>query len=139
TASAKAPAAPDASAAPTTQETISADWDPQVQFRADENVAVRRFVRLKNLKPAPAPPKVDGIVYNPIDQFVVAKWNAAGFAKPQAASTQASTRPTSQPVDPNLSDDTTFVRRVYLDLIGMIPTADEAGRFVEDKDTDKRT
>jgi hypothetical protein len=50
-------------------------WDPQAQFSPDENVAVRRFVRLKNLKPAPAPPKVEGIAYNPIDRFVTAKWN----------------------------------------------------------------
>lgn len=35
-------------------------------------------------------------------------------------------------------DDATFVRRVHLDLTGMIPTADEARRFIESKDADKR-
>ena len=36
-------------------------------------------------------------------------------------------------------DDATFVRRVHLDLLGLIPTADEARAFVADRATDKRT
>jgi hypothetical protein len=35
-------------------------------------------------------------------------------------------------------DDATFVRRVYLDLVGVIPTAIEAKEFVADPSTDKR-
>ncbi|MEX0937571.1 MAG: DUF1549 and DUF1553 domain-containing protein [Pirellulales bacterium] len=36
------------------------------------------------------------------------------------------------------ADDATFVRRAYLDAIGVLPTADEASRFVEDTSSDKR-
>lgn len=118
-------------------EKISPDWDPQVSFGASEAVAVRRFVRLKNLKPAPAPPKVAAITYNPIDAFIIAKW--PDDAKPQAAVTQpATTSPVSQPTDPLVCDDATFVRRVYLDVVGMIPTAEEAKRFIADQDEKKR-
>ncbi len=41
-------------------------------------------------------------------------------------------------VTPQLSDDAAFVRRVYLDLTGCIPTAAEARAFIEDAATDKR-
>jgi len=37
-----------------------------------------------------------------------------------------------------LCGDADFVRRVYLDLIGVIPTADKARAFVADKNADKR-
>ncbi len=36
------------------------------------------------------------------------------------------------------SDDATFMRRVYLDLIGTLPTADEARRFLHDERPDRR-
>jgi len=36
-------------------------------------------------------------------------------------------------------DDSTFLRRVSLDLIGLVPTAEEVTAFLEDKDPDKRT
>ncbi|MEI6862643.1 MAG: DUF1553 domain-containing protein, partial [Verrucomicrobiota bacterium] len=35
-------------------------------------------------------------------------------------------------------DDATFVRRLYLDLTGLIPTGDDARRFIESKVPDKR-
>ena len=35
--------------------------------------------------------------------------------------------------------DADFVRRVWLDLAGMIPTADETRAFLADQDADKRT
>ncbi len=38
-----------------------------------------------------------------------------------------------------LADDATFVRRVYLDLIGRIPTESEATEFLARKDRDRRT
>lgn len=38
-----------------------------------------------------------------------------------------------------LCDDTTFVRRLYLDLLGILPTAEEAQAFVADQNTEKRT
>ncbi len=37
-----------------------------------------------------------------------------------------------------LADDSVFVRRAYLDLLGILPTADEARAFVADKDDRKR-
>jgi uncharacterized membrane protein/mono/diheme cytochrome c family protein len=128
--------APAAAPAPVAkvEEVISPEWDPQVKFNADESVAVRRFVRMQNLPPAPQPPKVSGKTFNVIDQFIVAKWPApqlvSADANPQASATQ--------PADEALCDDPTFVRRVYLDLIGVIPTADEARKFVADKDEKKR-
>jgi hypothetical protein len=37
------------------------------------------------------------------------------------------------------TDDAEFVRRVYLDLIGVIPTAEQARAFLDSTDPDKRT
>jgi hypothetical protein len=37
-----------------------------------------------------------------------------------------------------VADDTVFLRRAYLDLLGILPTAEEARQFVADKDPDKR-
>lgn len=37
-----------------------------------------------------------------------------------------------------LADDSTFLRRVYLDTIGTLPTSDEARKFLADKSPDKR-
>jgi Protein of unknown function (DUF1553)/Protein of unknown function (DUF1549)/Bacterial Ig-like domain (group 2) len=37
-----------------------------------------------------------------------------------------------------LSSDREFVRRVYLDIVGLLPTLDESGRFLESKDPQKR-
>ncbi|MCO6457955.1 MAG: DUF1549 domain-containing protein, partial [Pirellulaceae bacterium] len=36
------------------------------------------------------------------------------------------------------ADDATFVRRVYLDLLGILPTADESRAFVAERSADKR-
>lgn len=37
-----------------------------------------------------------------------------------------------------VADDATYLRRVYLDVIGTLPTADEARRFLDDPAPDKR-
>lgn len=37
-----------------------------------------------------------------------------------------------------LTDDPTFLRRVFLDVCGMLPTVEEARTFLEDRDTHKR-
>ncbi|HJT79183.1 MAG TPA: DUF1549 domain-containing protein, partial [Gemmataceae bacterium] len=41
-------------------------------------------------------------------------------------------------VPSGLADDATFLRRVYLDVIGTLPTAAEARRFLNDKRPDRR-
>src|SRR5690348_3270034 len=38
-----------------------------------------------------------------------------------------------------LADDAEFLRRVYLDLHGVVPTAEQAARFLTDSRTDRRT
>ncbi len=55
-----------------------------------------------------------------IDRLLAAKWAEAKV----------------QPARP--ADDAEFLRRVYLDLVGMIPTAAEARDFLDDLSTDKR-
>ena len=57
---------------------------------------------------------------NPIDKLVFARLNKAGIEPAR------------------LCSDTVFVRRVYLDVIGTLPTAQEAGDFLRSKAPDKR-
>ncbi|MBI3667730.1 MAG: DUF1549 domain-containing protein, partial [Acidobacteria bacterium] len=43
-------------------------------------------------------------------------------------------------IDPSLqADDNTFIRRAYLDAMGILPTPDEVDRFVGDRDPNKRS
>lgn len=42
-------------------------------------------------------------------------------------------------VGPNLASDAEFLRRVYLDFAGRIPSSAEAGAFLNDKSPDRRT
>lgn len=58
---------------------------------------------------------------NVVDEFVIKKLNDLKI-KPSA-----------------LADDATFLRRVYLDLIGIQPTPDELLAFVKDEDPNKRS
>ena len=57
---------------------------------------------------------------NKIDELVFARWNQLGIS----------------PANP--CSDAVFVRRVHLDVIGTLPTAVEASRFLTDTDPDKR-
>ena len=84
----------------------------------------QRTLRLGLLPKPPEPPAVKGAVFNPVDQFVVAKWEQAGLKEADAP--------------PAVCGDAAFLRRVYLDVIGVIPTAAEARRFLEDQRLDKR-
>jgi mono/diheme cytochrome c family protein len=83
-----------------------------------------RKLRLALLTNPPDPPKVKGPVFNPIDQFITVKWEQAGL--------KAANDP------PAVCSDAAFLRRVYLDVIGVIPTAAEARRFLEDTSPAKR-
>ena len=56
-----------------------------------------------------------------IDRLLAAKWAEAKVVPAKAA------------------DDAEYLRRVYLDLVGKIPTAAEARDFLEDSSPDKRT
>ncbi|MBI1247901.1 DUF1549 domain-containing protein [bacterium] len=65
------------------------------------------------------PPVVDGRT-NPIDRIL-----------------DAQMKEQNQPLLPPLSDET-FLRRAYLDLIGLLPTPEERAKFLADKSPDKR-
>jgi len=68
-----------------------------------------------NIFESPTPP----VPANPIDRLVFA-------------------RLASMKIKPVLCSDAVFVRRVYLDVIGTLPTAKEAGDFIKDTSPDKR-
>ncbi|MCE7974112.1 MAG: DUF1549 domain-containing protein [Leptolyngbya sp. PLA1] len=93
--------------------------DPQV-------MAIRRLIRLGAVPPPAPPPAIYGPawVHNEIDRFVVGAWAQAGL--PEAE------RP------PPVCDDATFARRVYLDVIGVVPTLPELRRFLESTSPEKR-
>jgi hypothetical protein len=83
---------------------------------AEQLMILRRNLRLKSLpKPAEPPP---GSSANPIDRFVEAKWPAKQTAE--------------------RSSDAEFLRRVYLDVVGVIPTIEEAQTFLADRTPGKR-
>lgn len=100
-------------------ETLRSGKDPEASFLA------RRQLRFLLLPPAPAIPAAPGPVHNAIDHFIHLKWAQAGL--PEAST------------PPPLSDDFTFVRRVYLDVLGAIPTMEEARRFLLDNRPNKRS
>jgi hypothetical protein len=90
----------------------------------NEQFNARRAYRLSLLPPAPKPPQVSSPVYNDIDRFIAAKWETAKL--PEAKS------------PPPVCDDATFIRRIYLDLAGVIPSAQTSREFVADPDPGKR-
>lgn len=95
---------------------------------AQERFVVTRQFRSTFLPPAPGVPNISGSASdtsNPIDAFVVAKWQQAKLPEAKNA--------------PPRCDDATFVRRVYLDLIGRIPSAETARTFAADSSPDKRS
>ncbi|HUG67203.1 MAG TPA: DUF1549 domain-containing protein, partial [Pirellulaceae bacterium] len=60
------------------------------------------------------------VPHNYIDELVAAEWRAVGL------------------LPAPLCDDATFVRRVYLDLIGTLPTTDEVRAFITSTEPNKR-
>ncbi len=73
----------------------------------------RRAEHLQALSAPPQPPQISAAVPHPIDRFIAAKWREL----PQSPAV-------------GLSDDATFLRRVYLDVIGVIPTLKETNHFL---------
>lgn len=73
----------------------------------------RRATRLKDLPAPPEPPKTETPAVNPLDAYIAARWPAETQKQP-----------------PQLCDDATYLRRVYLDTIGVIPTTTETNRFL---------
>ncbi|MBM3290684.1 MAG: DUF1549 domain-containing protein, partial [Candidatus Hydrogenedentes bacterium] len=133
--SAPAPAPPAAEApAPAPAEAAPADASPAASVPGAPTVdellfsdgpvdllVKRRTYRLALVAKPPARPQTGAPANNDIDRFIAAKWQA---------------------VDPafvgSLCDDSTFARRAFLDVVGTIPTADEARAFVQDTAADKR-
>ncbi|MDB6121795.1 MAG: hypothetical protein JWQ71_788 [Pedosphaera sp.] len=98
-----------------------------LMFSADnkERLVAQRTVRMAYLPKVPVPPKVKGTTFNAIDQFIVGKWETDPIAKQTGK-------------DPTVCNDTTFLRRVYLDVTGVIPTVAQAEKFLDDKSPVKR-
>jgi hypothetical protein len=81
---------------------------------SEQQLIQRRGEHFRALPAPPAPPEVN--TAHPIDRFIAARWaDAPGTFK--AA----------------LADDATFLRRVYLDVIGVIPTAVETNRYLSSR------
>jgi hypothetical protein len=99
------------SAAEASDAPFSVDNDAALD--SEQLLIQRRALRLKQLPAPPAPPQVDAPTFNSIDQFIAAQWAKAPGK-----------------VEPQLCDDATFLRRVYLDLVGVIPLPAEANRFL---------
>lgn len=98
---------------------------------SEQQLIERRSQRLKKLPAPPSPPAFElpksaktAEDLGPIDRFIYASWRAAKL--PEAD------RP------PERCDDASFCRRVYLDLIGVIPTPVDVNRFLADRAANKR-
>ena len=71
-----------------------------------------------SFRPVVRPPAPDPKGQNPIDAFVAAEWQKRGLAPVGAA------------------DKRVLLRRVYLDLIGLPPTAEQTDAFLKDTTPD---
>ncbi|MDQ6631890.1 MAG: PSD1 and planctomycete cytochrome C domain-containing protein [Verrucomicrobiota bacterium] len=95
---------------------------------ANERFVLTRQFRATFLPASPKIPQTENRksdIVNPIDAFIFAKWNEAKL--PEAKQF------------PSTCDDSTFLRRVYLDLTGLIPSVEAAQKFIANKNFDKRT
>jgi hypothetical protein len=90
--------------------------DALFSANAEQLMILRRSQRLKYLPKPPDPPASSAA--NPIDRFIQAKWQGKQI--------------------PELSSDAEFLRRVYLDVIGVVPTIQEAQNFLADRMPGKR-
>jgi len=90
-----------------------AAWEPGFAFKGTSWEPPLR------LRDVPLPPAQDGRM-NPVDRVVDASWQTQGIARPAQA------------------DDRTFIRRVSLDLVGLLPDPARVEAFVTDGNPDKR-
>jgi mono/diheme cytochrome c family protein len=112
---------------PSHEQPAQANVDLTSALYAGDNeqlLVLRRRLRLARLPQPPAPAPAYPGSTNPIDHFIAAGWREAGLASAAAP--------------PPLVDDRGFVRRVYLDVIGVIPPSADVERFVADRTPGKR-
>ena len=88
-------------------------WEPGFSFKKTEFVAP-----LKPIRPT-IPPAEPGLEH-PIDRILKVYFAKHKITAPQPA------------------DEVTFIRRVYMDVIGLIPTSEEVDSFIKNNDADKR-
>src|SRR5262249_11103318 len=112
--------------------------------------------RFLSVHPMEASPMRDRRLWLPVLTGLLLPWGAANGAEPPAAATDPASCRNAQllaeKVDQHIArrwveagvepaaraDDAEFLRRVYLDLAGRIPSVEEARTFLEDKRPDKR-
>lgn len=109
-------------------------------------VAMRRELRLGLVPEPPEPPGLPAMfepfVSNEIDRFIIAGWLAASELVDESGARAAQDARPSRGFDPAAIatvDDYAFARRVYLDLIGVVPTLEELDRFATSRAPDKRS
>ncbi len=94
---------------------------------AEQRFVVTRQFRTTFLPAVPQVPQISNQKSknpSPIDAFIMAKCASARLSEAKKM--------------PPVCDDATFVRRVYLDLIGRTPSPDSAKKFISNSDPDKR-
>jgi len=94
------------------QITVLREWVAAGASSDDFVDREKLMVTRRNNRLPPAPPATS------IDELIAAKW--------------------TNRTPPALCDDVAFLRRVYLDVIGVIPTIEEARRFLSSPKPDKR-
>jgi hypothetical protein len=99
---------------------LSSLWSPLMADSDDywSGWRARQRAELARLPKPPDPPQSAG---SPVDRFLAADWVKAKRSPPG-------------PVD-----DEAFARRVYLDVVGLLPTTKQLDQFVNDTHPDKRT
>lgn len=124
---------------PTGDQTTRADDSPTApaflppgaaDLDSESLLIKRRAMRLAG-RAVPAPPPKFEIAkaksippLSEIDRFIYDSWREAGLTEAEAP--------------PPVCDDATFCRRVYLDLIGIVPQPVEVNRFLADRSAGRR-
>ena len=114
---------------------------------SDQKTFLVRLLRNPTRRPQPKPKLEDdvsalptmGSFTNPLES--TNPFETAGALKPQGKIDELAFDKLKQlKIEPaNLCSDGVFVRRVYLDTIGTLPTAEEAKSFLDNKDPNKRS